>query len=609
LGFLAELRRRNVFRIAAAYLVAGWVVMQVVDVIARASGLPDWADSLALIFLVVGFPIALIVAWAFELTPEGPRRTGPRQEGERVKPFRPADAILVAALVVVIGAIAWQQLSPRDVRYVEAGADDPAGPEAASIAVLAFDDLSPGGDQEYFSDGISEELLNVLVRVDGLRVASRTSAFQFKGRDIGIPEIAEQLNVRHVVEGSVRRAGDTIRITAQLIDSESDGHLWSETYDRELTTSNIFAVQEEIATAIVAALSEELGTTLPSVEVETATENLTAYELYLQARPHFLARDDFDEADALLARAVELDPTFAEAWEMRAAIHALYATIGGQFRNSLPNSIEASAELAVTYAETVLSLKPESSLAITVLTYMRYPLSPSSDGSAYDFTIMAGAIDGFSQALAIDPHNATARNWRGLSYMNVGYLQEARTDFAACVEVEPLYAPCRRNLATAFATLGDDEAAYRTIVEGLSLGMPSFAEFGVLARLGKRDLFLFSAAGFVGPNAPWGRHETLYEMYRDPEGDFDHLIPAIAAWLEQDDNAWIEFFATPDMIIGNYDAAPDYLYMIWTPELAGWRQSERFQEYITALKLPTFWREYGFPPQCHERDDGWIECT
>src|SRR5690606_29327871 len=183
---------------------------------------------------------------------------------------------------------------------------------AASIAVLPFADLSPGADQEYFSDGMAEEILNALVRVKGLQVASRTSSFGFKGQEsLGMPVIAERLSVRHVLEGSVRRAGNNLRITAQLIDADVDRHLWSDTFDRPLTAENVFAIQEEIASAIVAALVDSLGIEIEDeVRLGQPTENLTAYDMYLRARGLFQARTDLDVADDLLRQALEQDADF-----------------------------------------------------------------------------------------------------------------------------------------------------------------------------------------------------------------------------------------------------------------------------------------------------------
>ncbi len=183
--------------------------------------------------------------------------------------------------------------------------------------MLPFVNMSADPEQEYFSDGISEEILNVLVRVDGLKVASRTSSFTYKGENLDIPEIARQLKVGNIVEGSVRKSGNRVRITAQLIDTRDDRHLWSDTFDRELT--DIFAIQDEIANAIVDALKSELNIGLGAVKVESATDNLDAYDLYLKARGMFIARQNLDVANQLFEQATQLDPEFALAWEGLAA--------------------------------------------------------------------------------------------------------------------------------------------------------------------------------------------------------------------------------------------------------------------------------------------------
>ncbi len=574
--------------------------MQVVGVIARASGMPSWADSFALILLVVGFPIALIIAWAFELTPEGPKRTEARAGDETIKPFRLADGVIVAALVVVMGVVVWQQLAPNTATVVmQTPTDNVVGPEAASIAVLAFEDLSPEGDQEYFSDGISEELLNVLVRVEGLRVASRTSAFQFKGSSIGIPAIADQLNVAHVVEGSVRRAGDTIRITAQLIDASTDEHLWSDTFDRTLTASNIFEVQDEIATAIVAALSERLQGVLPAmeIEVEATTENLTAYELYLQARPLFLARDAFDRADALLAQAVGLDPDFSEAWEMRGALHMLATSYG--FIDAEEGELN---RLAIEYSQRALAIDPESSLAIAVIANVEDDMVEVSTAAS-----IHRELESYDRALEIDPRNTSALNWRGLTLASVGFVELALEDFARCVEIEPDYSPCHANLVFHSTAVGDDQTAFDYYLAAANSGIAVPAlPLSMLARLGKRELFLIVAAEEYGPNAPWADNEMLYEIFRDPGGDWDHLIDAITAFEETRTGASGQ--TSIDIMIGNYDRYdPDWGIPLG-PELAGYRQTDAFQRVLEANGLAEYWRTYGFPPRCREGQAGRIDC-
>jgi len=335
---LVELKRRNVFRVALFYIVAAWVVLQVAETLLPVFDVPDTAIRIIVLILALGFPLAVVFSWVFELTPEGLKRDEDVHVDPEIKQqtSRKLNWATLIAAVLAIGLLVADRLMPepasvstptlQSVEVVPGPASSANNePDPASIAVLPFEDLSPQGDQGYFSDGIAEEILNVLVRIDGLEVASRTSAFRFRDRDdIGIPGIARELDVRHVLEGSVRKAGDAIRVTAQLIDGRSDKHLWSETYDRSLTAENIFAIQDEIATAIVAALRESIA--LPDSarpEVGMQTESLDAYELFLEARALYNQRKSLDRAEALLERAVDLDPEFAGAWAIRAAIYML----------------------------------------------------------------------------------------------------------------------------------------------------------------------------------------------------------------------------------------------------------------------------------------------
>jgi TolB-like protein len=282
-----ELKRRQVFRVAGIYAVVGWVLLQIANMLESAIGLPDWFDGMVVAALIIGFPVAILLAWAYELTAEGVKRTEAATGETTYTSSSRLEVAIVAGLAIVIGMGVWQQITKPETVHI--AGENPAASEAsnatgsnaapallvapvrlvnaASIAVLPFADLSPDKDQEYFSDGISEEILNVLVGVDGLSVASRTSAFRFKGESKSIPTIASELKVAHVLEGSVRKAGETIRITAQLIRAEDDVHLWSDTYDRELTVASIFEIQDDIAEQIVASLSETLvdaGLTLNS---------------------------------------------------------------------------------------------------------------------------------------------------------------------------------------------------------------------------------------------------------------------------------------------------------------------------------------------------------
>ena len=249
MNFFSELKRRNVVRVAVAYGVMGWLVLQILDVVVDPLNLPDWTASLVIVLLAIGLPIALLFAWAFELTPEGMKKTAEvdadasitHNTGQKLNYF------IISALVIAVGFLLYDR--------------QPAGPDnmedTVSIAVLPFVNMSADPDQEYFSDGITEEILNTLVKVPGLMVAARTSAFAYKGQNRDVREIGAELGVDTIVEGSVRRAGDDLRITAQLIRVEDGFHLWSETYDRKY--ENVFAIQEEIASSIATAVALPLG--------------------------------------------------------------------------------------------------------------------------------------------------------------------------------------------------------------------------------------------------------------------------------------------------------------------------------------------------------------
>jgi TolB-like protein/cytochrome c-type biogenesis protein CcmH/NrfG len=317
--FFAELKRRHVFRIAAVYGGVGFVIVQAADVFIPALHLPPWIMTAVALLVVLGFPIAVLIAWAFELTPEGLRRTEDAGDEEldaiAAQPAGRRWPIGLAALagVILIGLSAWWLATGR-IRGT--GTYD-------SIAVLPFANLSGNEDLEYFSDGLSEELLNALAGVEDLRVAARTSSFAFKGTNADIRTIADSLGVETVLEGSVRRSGDQVRITVQLIDAEHGFHLWSHEYDRGL--EDVFATQDEIASAVTAAL-------LPRLRDEEApmtrggTKNVQAYDLYLKGREKWRTRDVdlLNEAVDDFRAAIDQDPAFAMAWSGLAdAIDAL----------------------------------------------------------------------------------------------------------------------------------------------------------------------------------------------------------------------------------------------------------------------------------------------
>ena len=279
-----ELKRRNVFRVGVAYVVVAWLIIQVIETVSEPLSLPDWTEAFFIVLLLAGLPIALLFSWAFELTPEGLKKTKDVKVEESVtaNTGKKLNNTIIIVLVLALGYFLWERQGLVEQAEEHAAEDlievtETTG--AVSVAVLPFVNMSADPEQEYFSDGISEELLNLLAKIPELRVPARTSSFQFKGQNLDIGDVAKQLNVKHVLEGSVRKADVRVRVTAQLIEADTGYHLWSETYDREL--DDIFAIQDEISAEIVAALSDTLGISVDEAPHVSAAASSEAYKLLL----------------------------------------------------------------------------------------------------------------------------------------------------------------------------------------------------------------------------------------------------------------------------------------------------------------------------------------
>ena len=300
-----ELKRRNVVRVAFAYAVVSWLLLQLADVLVPLLGLPDWAGKLVFLLLALGFPLALFFAWAYELTPEGirPEKSVGREDSITTATGRKLDFLIIGVLAIAVVFFAWDRFSGDDT------APDTAAVDAGrhSIAVLPFLNMSADPEQGYFSDGMAEELINLLAKIPQLRVTSRSSAFSFKGKDFTIAQVGRELNVDHVLEGSVRRSGDEIRVTVQLIQVSDDSPLWSETWQRKF--ENVFEIQDEIAGQVVNALKIQLVDELPHAYVTDPQ----AYELYLKALPLFDERTEVSvsNVEALLLQLLKIDPEYA----------------------------------------------------------------------------------------------------------------------------------------------------------------------------------------------------------------------------------------------------------------------------------------------------------
>ena len=384
-SLFAELRRRNVLRAGAFYIAATWALAQGIAQLGPAAGLPDWTTRWFLVAAVVGFPFWIAFAWFYEFTPEGLKRESDVEPRESITRHtgRKLDFAIIGVLAVAV------VLLVTDRFVLHHGVNEDAAIPAAehSIAVLPFVDMSAQKDEEYMSDGLAEELLNLLAKIPALQVTSRTSAFAFKGKAVGVADIARQLNVAHILEGSVRKAGNKLRITAQLIDTRSDTHLWSETYDR--TLDDILAVQDEIAGAVVAQLRIALLDAAP----KSRKADPKAYGLFLQARDAARkgSAQDHERAIALYEESLMADPTYAPALVGIAGERLAQA-------NKALRPIDESYQLARAALDKALAIDPDLVAAHTAM---------SRICSDYD-NDMTAAIRHVERALALEPTNVAA---------------------------------------------------------------------------------------------------------------------------------------------------------------------------------------------------------
>jgi TolB-like protein/lipoprotein NlpI len=483
LSLLQEIKRRNVGRIAGLYLVGAWLIVQVASTVLPAFDLPGWALRAVITVLAIGFVPALIFAWVFELTPEGLKREKDIERTASITPHtgKALDRTIMVVLALALGYFGIDKfvLAPqREAQQVEAALKQ--GHSAAlvgsfgdkSIAVLPFIDMSQGHDQEYFSDGIAEELLNLLTKIPQLRVISRSSAFSMKGQNLESPEIGTRLNVAHLLEGSVRKAGNQVRITAQLIDARSDTHLWSETYDRPL--DNIFAVQDEIAAAVVAQLKLKLLGAVPKV----ATTDPKAYALYLQARQLSRQRtkESFEQAVALFNQALALDANYAAAWEGLAEVYDRQAGDGQRpieegvrlSREANNKALAIDPEFAPAHARLGrLAMIYDGNLAAAARHFERaLALDPTNTdiiGNAATLLISLGRLDA---AIALgeyvvgrDPLNPAGHARLGLSYFFAGRLDEAIASYRSVLNLSPGYSAMQHSIGVALLLKGDRAAA------------------------------------------------------------------------------------------------------------------------------------------------------
>jgi TolB-like protein/tetratricopeptide (TPR) repeat protein len=613
-SLFAELKRRKVIRVAVVYAATAFAVLQAADIMLPQMNVPAWAMGLLVAFVVFGFPIALVLAWALEVTPDGIRRTEAVPEMPAATPaLLGKRTVLASALLVAVGlglGAGWflkpdgsgpgEPRAPQDGAPTGAGAPGSAAPADNTIAVLPFLNMSPDPANAFFADGISEELLNILVGVEGLKVASRTSSFSFKGKDTPIPEIARQLGVRHILEGSVRRQDNRVRITAQLIETDSDTHLWSETFERDLV--DIFRVQEEIARAITTALEDVLG--VRKVSVATPTVDLEAYERFLRGRTRFYQRVGLDEAVADLEFAVERDPGFAEAWAFLGAATAVLSSGG------YPTKLDPAALLArvLPAAERALALDPDLGIALAV--------KGNHQNNLHDAEQIAEGIRLLERAAERVAADTTARLWLGLAWLELGFVERALPHLASAQDQDPLVAINNGYLGLAYAMQGRWQEGGRLARRAVELSALTF-------------WINFIAVELANAGDPVGAYAMLKDAQRLLAPDSqraDEFLAGLLAAL-QDPGQRAAFLAATEigsevddvtlavnlaLLFGDSDrvfTATDPLsklivsYGAWLPSLGWLREDPRFYEQMRARGAVGFWEAQGFPRGCRPVDD------
>ena len=426
-NFFSELKRRNVYKVAVAYAVASWLLIQIATQVFPFFEIPNWAVRLVVLLLVLGFPVALILSWAFEITPEGikleseiePNKSIKRRTGRKIV------AVTIALAIVAAGLLAYQLVRSKSTITPTASAartEAVIAPSNKSIAVLPFDNLSRDPDNAYFCEGVQDEILTRLAKVADLKVISRTSTQQFKSAPENLPQIAKQLGVAHVLEGSVQRANDQIRVNVQLINALTDAHLWAETFDRKLT--DIFVVESEIAKTIADTLQAKLSGSEQHAIAARPTENTEAHQLYLKGRFFWNKRtgNDLKKSIDYFQRAIVADPNYALAYAGVADAYVfLPGYTAGTPKDCYPKAM-AAAKKALELDDTLAEAHTTLALAIWY----------------YDFDFSQANRE-FQRAIELNPNYATGHQQYGNNTLSaLGRFDEAIAEGKRAVELDPL---------------------------------------------------------------------------------------------------------------------------------------------------------------------------
>lgn len=604
-GLFEELKRRNVIRVAILYVVTAWLMLQAADVGMSALGLPDWTGKLVMFLLALGFPIALIFAWIYEFTPDGIKRESEVDRSESITGHTARrvnltiGVLLVVAIIVVVAdrLIGEKPAAPAPAMALS----EPAQPvHDKSVAVLPFANLSGNPDEEYFSDGMTEEILNVLAKNTALKVAARTSVFKFKGQGGDIRQIGDELGVGHVIEGSVRRDGERIRVTAQLIRVDDGFHVWSETYDREL--KSVFAIQDDIARRIAG----ELQATLDVGQVSGDRPDVApqAYDDYLKGRALYRARQDISRAVAHFERAVQDAPEMASGWaSLCLALEVAHWFLTPLELMALGDVLERMRQAAERAAE----LEPGAAMTLHALANV------SRSSGAY-----SQAERLYLKSIAADPTYPDVREDYSEFLFNMGFIEESLVAARELVDLEPLVwvfwgrigdvgAYWDRSDLTAefsqsiqkidptavFGLLGAFQQAFANGRYEEARAAMEVAYRKDPASIGpERTLFLWSTGepGIDDEVATEAIDKSVfYSQYAIPRGDADLFFRSIAVV-----HAPQQRYATS--------------YPLFMPVAAPFVGDPRARQLLRDYGFEAYWRQRGWPANCRPLGEDDFEC-
>ncbi len=649
MSFLGELKRRNVVRVAMLYVLSSWVILQIIATLGSMLELPGWVGKLALLALGLGLPVALGISWAYELTPDGLKRDSsvPPSESQRHDNARRLNVITLIVAGLAILTVALDRLLPAgsanrpavagqaDAGEVAGKASSPATTSVAArpttgIAVLPFANMSSDAEQDFFSDGVTEEILNLLANVDGLRVTSRTSSFSFKGQTVDLPTIARKLGVSHVVEGSVRRAGDRVRVTAQLIDVATDTHLWSETYERKL--DDVFAIQADIAGHIARALKITLGADDLASIGKPPTVDMESWQQFLQARYRLRNRTtsaDLDDVLNLVDAAIARDPNFARAHSLRALALLLrpswqqgQAAFEAQ-RSNKPAGQE-TGEREATWSESMVS----ANRALELDPGLGEPYAVRAL-HAQAHNLYADAYRNFREAVARAPSDPEIHNWYGGFLLDTGYLQAGWAERQRAGELDPLSPLIAWHLGYAALIMGRPDIIEAYTAKARENGWegmePLALEGGGASERGDMDraeqLWIKAlpdraeqirmsikaikarhvdaeTAKMLATLAPYGPpgigRFAVQGMSRDVEGS----LATIRGTLDPASLRKADGSGGPARSLGGDGIGSVLRADWWMPEAAAMRRDPRFAAIMRDIGLVEFWREFGWPDKC-----------